>query len=136
MTRTVKTCLRCKQSKPLRDFYAKPRKSGGYVCYCKPCFNAYTTERFRRRKKQAVTYLGGQCANCGGVFAYYVYDFHHLDPAQKDVQFTVLRRRSWEAITRELDKCALFVQTVIAFATGTSSTKTTPLSPERRAQFA
>jgi hypothetical protein len=107
MIRTMKTCGRCHQSKPLSEFYRKPRKSGGVTVYCKPCFNAYTTERFRLRKKQAVEYLGGRCGDCGGIFPYYVYDFHHLDPSQKDVQFTVLRRRSWEAITRELDKCVL-----------------------------
>ncbi len=107
MIRTVKTCIRCQQTKPLCDFYPKPRKSGGVTCYCKPCFNVYTTERFRRRKRQAVAYLGGRCADCGGIFPYYVYDFHHLDPSQKDVQFTVLRRRSWAAIRMELDKCAL-----------------------------
>jgi hypothetical protein len=107
MTPLVKTCSRCQESKPLSDFYSKPRKSGGVQRYCKPCFNTYTTERFRRRKKQAVAYLGGRCADCGGIFPYYVYDFHHLDPAKKDVQFTVLRRRSWGAIKTELDKCVL-----------------------------
>src|SRR5262249_20218005 len=55
--RTMKCCGRCKQSKPLSDFYRKPRISGGVTVYCKPCFNAYTTERFRRRKQQAVEYL-------------------------------------------------------------------------------
>jgi uncharacterized OB-fold protein len=107
MNRTTKTCGRCNQSKPLSEFYRKPRESGGVTVYCKTCFNTYTTERFRRRKKQAVAYLGGRCIDCGGVFPYHVYDFHHLDPTRKDVQFTVLRRRSWEAITQELDKCVL-----------------------------
>lgn len=103
----MKTCVRCKESKPLSDFYRKPRRAGEVLSYCKQCLNHYTTDRFRRRKKQAVAYLGGQCADCGGVFPYYVYDFHHLDPTRKDFQFTSLRRRSWETITSELDKCVL-----------------------------
>src|SRR4051794_12141649 len=107
MSQLMKTCVRCRLSKPLSEFYRKPRKSGGVTAYCKPCFNTYTTERFRRRKREAVAYLGGCCADCGGIFPYYIYDFHHRDPAQKDFQFTVLRRRSWDAITRELDKCVL-----------------------------
>ena len=107
MPRLVKTCGRCKQSKPQGEFYAKPRKSGGVTVYCKQCFNTYTTERFRNRKKQAVAYLGGQCADFGCTFPYFVFDFHHLDPTQKDVQFGKLRRRSWDAIKTELNKCVL-----------------------------
>jgi hypothetical protein len=83
MTVLFKMCARCGESKPLADFHPKPRRPGELLSYCKQCINTYTTERFRRRKKQAVEHLGGQCADCGGVFPYYVYDFHHLDPAQE-----------------------------------------------------
>jgi hypothetical protein len=107
MTIRVKTCSRCRLSKPIRDYYPKPRDPGETLAYCKPCFNAYTTERFRRRKRQAVEYLGGRCADCGGVYPYYVFEFHHLDPARKEMGFNQLRRRSWEAVKREIDKCLL-----------------------------
>jgi hypothetical protein len=39
------------------------------------------------------------------VFPYYVYEFHHLDPSKKDMQFNILRRRSWATIVAELAKC-------------------------------
>lgn len=107
MTLPMKTCVRCGKSKSLADFYSKPRRPGELHSYCKQCVNAYTTKRFRRRKKQGVEYLGGRCADCGGVFPYYVYDFHHRDPGEKEMQFNTLRRRSWEAIKAELDKCIL-----------------------------
>jgi hypothetical protein len=104
---TRKTCARCQESKPLNAFYRTSGKRNKLTSYCKPCHNSYTTARFRSRKKQAVAYLGGRCAACDGIFPYFVYDFHHRDPSQKDVQFNTLRRRSWKAITTELDKCDL-----------------------------
>lgn len=106
-TLTGRICSKCKVKKPLSGFYSNPTRSSGTQSYCKLCFNSYTTDRFRRRKKQAIDYKGGRCADCGGVFPYYVYDFHHLDPTQKEMQFTSLRRRSWEVIRAELDKCLL-----------------------------
>lgn len=32
-------------------------------------------------------------------------EFHHLDPTEKE--FEISDRRSWEALTAELDKCIL-----------------------------
>jgi hypothetical protein len=108
MTATTKICARCKEHKPLNAFYSRINKKRMQATpYCKQCHNTYTTTRFRARKKQAVAYLGGRCVACQGVFPYYVYDFHHRDPTKKDVQFNKLRRRSWEAIRAELDKCDL-----------------------------
>lgn len=106
-TRTHRICGRCKVDKPLSEFYSNSTRSSRTQIYCKQCFNSYTTARFRRRKKQAVEYMGARCADCGGVFPYYVYDFHHLDPSQKDMQFNSLRRRSWDTIRAELDKCVM-----------------------------
>ena len=107
MNQPLRICARCKKRKSSEAFYVKLCQRGSPHSYCKSCHNAYTTERFRRRKKQAVEYLGARCADCRGTFPYFVYDFHHRDPAQKDMQFNSLRRRSWEVIQRELDKCVL-----------------------------
>lgn len=32
-----KQCVRCKEFKPLTDFYKNRSKKGGYSCYCKEC---------------------------------------------------------------------------------------------------
>ncbi len=93
--------------KPLTQFYDNPTRSSGTQIYCKPCFNTYTTERFRARKRQAVEHMGGKCADCGGRFPYYVFEFHHLDPSKKDMQFNQLRRRAWDRIVAELAKCVM-----------------------------
>lgn len=63
----------------------------------------------RRRQElraKAVDYLGGQCNICHYDGCAAAFDFHHVDPLQKD--FTISERMtSWSAICQELDKCVL-----------------------------
>lgn len=69
----------------------------------------YATKKANSRamKSRMVQYLGGKCLDCGGVFHDMVYDFHHLDPSQKDFALSSARNNSWETIKPELDKCVL-----------------------------
>ena len=64
-------------------------------------------ERIRARKQQAVDYMGGKCADCLNVFPTAVYDFHHLNPAEKDMDPQKALRSSWDKAKVELDKCVL-----------------------------
>lgn len=43
-----KTCTRCKQPKPLAEFYAHARYKDGYMTWCKVCKRAYDKERLAR----------------------------------------------------------------------------------------
>lgn len=63
--------------------------------------------RWIRIKIKAVEYKGGSCRHCGGRFPYPAMHFHHRNPAEKDVNWTKLRLRSWDKIVAELDKCEL-----------------------------
>ena len=70
------------------------------------------TKQFWRRqiKKRGVQALGGKCAICGGVFEDCCYDFHHLDPSQKDFTISDCNTngaRSWPQLRDEIKKCAL-----------------------------
>lgn len=56
-------------------------------------------------KERAIAYLGGQCRICGYNRCSSAFDFHHLDPSQKD--FSISTRASWNAIVVELKKCVL-----------------------------
>lgn len=52
--------------------------------------------------------LGGQCADCGlKTDRIEVYDFHHLDPKQKDLNVGNALYRAWDVVAAELLKCAL-----------------------------
>jgi len=44
-------------------------------------------KNYKRKKEQqekAINYLGGKCSRCFGVFPPEVYDFHHINPKEKD----------------------------------------------------
>lgn len=62
--------------------------------------------RRRDLRKRAVDYLGGQCCICGYDRCASAFDFHHVNPRDKD--FTISSRMtSWSRIKPELDKCTL-----------------------------
>jgi len=104
-----KICTKCCKEKPINEFYSKiDRKSGS--SYCRECFNKYCTERWITRKIDAIKYKGSSCVDCELTYPhtpYPVFDFHHLEPTEKDVDWTKLRLRSWDKIILELDKCVL-----------------------------
>ena len=59
-------------------------------------------------KKKAVKYKGNKCYCCNQQYPLVVYDFHHLDPFQKD--FSLGDKTStvkWEKVQIEIDKCIL-----------------------------
>ena len=82
------------------------RTDGGYRC--SKCASAAVSKRRRAIKEQAIDYMGGACNHCKGSFHPAVYEFHHLDPGQKDFGISLSgATRSWEATRVELDKCVM-----------------------------
>jgi predicted HNH restriction endonuclease len=60
----------------------------------------------RALREQAVAYKGGKCNICGYDRCLNAFDFHHLDPLEKD--FTISNHMtSWDRIKKEIDKCVL-----------------------------
>jgi hypothetical protein len=105
----TKICTSCKEEKLISDFYQqKDRKNGSSSC--RKCFDRYCINRWKKRKIEAVNYKGNSCVDCGikhPDFPAGVFEFHHIDPNEKDVDWTKLRLRSWDKITHELDKCVM-----------------------------
>lgn len=64
-------------------------------------------ERTQNFKKRAIEYCGNVCAHCGGAFPPAVYDFHHVNPEEKEVLISKIMSHSWDNIRKELDKCIL-----------------------------
>lgn len=58
-------------------------------------------------KERAVEYKGGKCSKCGYDKCLAAFDFHHLDPDQKDFRISGGHYRSFENIRAELDKTVL-----------------------------
>jgi hypothetical protein len=83
----------------------KRRKDVNYIAE----FNNKVLENGRENKRKAIEYLGGKCADCGGIFPPCVYDFHHLDIAEKEYNPSALLNgsRNFEKAKAELNKCIL-----------------------------
>jgi hypothetical protein len=66
-------------------------------------------EKKRRNKIRAIEYLGGKCHVCNNHFPDRpeVFDFHHIDPSEKERKAAEMLANSWTIIQKELDKCVL-----------------------------
>jgi predicted HNH restriction endonuclease len=103
-------CSSCEKDLNETEFYIKKEKGKekiGHQSYCKKCFNKFCVERWVKRKKDAIEYKGGKCELCGYKKYYGALVFHHVDPMQKDFEWTHLRKKSWDKIKAELDKCMM-----------------------------
>ena len=106
----TKICCKCHLEKPLSDFYSQKHHSGGVMSMCKECFNSYCIDRWRRRKVEFITLLGGECKHCGlklNDSNSSVFDFHHKNTSEKEYVWSKLRLFSRSRILAELAKCEL-----------------------------
>lgn len=125
-----KQCSDCKEVKPIIDFgqYSAASNGSGLAYYCKLCARIHRKKhrqkthykmknkkdnRLRRYaiKEQAINYMGGQCADCKYLYRKMenesAFDFHHVNPKEKDFALSAVNSRSFERIKSELDKCVL-----------------------------
>lgn len=88
------------------DYVLSGTKSPKWKC-CK-CTVDYSTNYRKRRKIQAIKYLGGSCELCGYNKSISALTFHHINHLFKsfDLGGTGLSK-SWDKIQEELDKCQL-----------------------------
>lgn len=117
----MKQCTKCKKTKPLTEF----RKNGEYFnSKCKPCQLEYTREHNRKnqkkyqkynRKSSKRSYNRSQslinrhktfcgCQKCGEK-RYWLIDYHHLDPTQKDFHVAYYKTASLPKLKDEIRKC-------------------------------
>ena len=76
----------------------------------KVCMSCYTNTRRYRMKSKMIDYKGGKCKKCDdGDLDISCYDFHHIDPNQKEFNLSGLNsaKMSWDKVKEELDKCVL-----------------------------
>lgn len=117
----MKTCKDCEEAKPVSEFN---RKGKGYQHHCRSCQrkwykNYYSSvdkerERLYTRNKASqdairkVTRVARDvpCMDCGVKYPFYVMDFDHRDPAEKE--FTIAKMLSMgnvDKVEKEISKC-------------------------------
>jgi len=119
----TKVCRKCKETK-LVDMYSKNKSSDdGLQRNCKACMRnanikSYTKDKskYHARGKsyskklfdELNEYKSSQtCKKCGND-KYYLLEFHHIDPTQKDSEVsTLLRTQSKKSAWDEIAKCVV-----------------------------
>lgn len=116
----AKTCRICNELKPLPAFHPNKTCKLGVVGTCRICTlnrikgwyrenqsvrQKRANERNKDRKRYWVEMKGGKCNDCGGMFPYCCYDFHHLE--DKDINPSRAISTSLERAEEELSKCVL-----------------------------
>lgn len=64
-------------------------------------------KRNQNKKQKAVDYFGGKCFDCDLSFPNCVFQFHHLDPSQKEVNPSYAMAGSESKMWTELEKCVM-----------------------------
>lgn len=60
------------------------------------------------RKLAAIERMGGRCADCEQTFHHAVFEFHHLEPTEKEYEpYRLFAQKDQEKIDNELAKCVL-----------------------------
>jgi len=101
-------CSKCQNFKDKSEFYIKNKKR--LQSYCKSCFNKYIADRWKSRRIEAIAYKGNKCCDClikyDGTNAC-IFDFHHLNPKQKEFEWTKMRQINKNKLLLELNKTVL-----------------------------
>lgn len=75
---------------------------------CRICAFLAVKKRRIIVKKMGIEYKGGKCERCGYNRCIEALEFHHLNPEEKDFQFSGNGNcKSWNTVKKELDKCIL-----------------------------
>lgn len=64
-------------------------------------------KRCQANKLKAIEYKGGKCFDCKNEYEQCCYDFHHINPLEKDLNIAQMAGRTFDGIKNELDKCVL-----------------------------
>ena len=103
----TKICTKCNQELPINDFNWRDKKKGTRRSECKYCHTKYMKEMYET-KRSIVSDIKSQmkCKKCGEN-RYYVLDFHHLNPSEKEttVARMVSNNYQLEKTLQEIEKC-------------------------------
>ena len=98
----TRICSHCNIEKPLKEYYFI-KENPMYIC--KEC----TKERERKKYSNKVEQINNykktlKCKKCGET-RFYLFDFHHRNPEEKDYTISDHSRASLETIKSEIEKC-------------------------------
>ena len=111
-----KKCNKCLKMKETSEFNTKKYKSGniGLRSNCKQCdWASNKIYAFRNRVSNEMRikeFLGGKfhCMDCFVEHSYInFFDWHHINPEEKEYNVSSLMSKSWSKVSKELSKCVI-----------------------------
>lgn len=98
----TRICSSCKIEKDIHEFYFI---NGRPLYNCKDCQKLKEKEKYNNRIEQINNYKKNlKCKKCGET-RFYLFDFHHRNPEEKDYSISDHSRAKFETIKAEIDKC-------------------------------
>lgn len=95
-------CTICQEIKPISDFYFLKDRP---MSFCKECQKEKERKRYAEKSQQLIDFKRTlSCKKCGEN-RFYLLDFHHRNPEEKDYTISDNSRASLETIKKEIDKC-------------------------------
>src|SRR5574341_613506 len=73
----------------------------------KTAYNLYKQANRSQKKLLMIERFSNKCNDCQQSFPPCVYDFHHFDPSQKDINIGNKMGWSLKRLMKELDKCIM-----------------------------
>ena len=61
----------------------------------------------RRTKERMIAAFGNQCCVCKKTYPLEIFEFHHLDPDEKNFGIGSVKSISWDCLVIELRKCVM-----------------------------
>lgn len=96
-------CNVCGQYKTLDHFYFSKGKLSQKVC--KECVRQKERNKYQSKQLELNEFKHNHpCVKCG-CSKYYLIDFHHLNPAEKDFTISDNSHAKIETLMKEIDKC-------------------------------
>lgn len=96
-------CNCCKQFKTLDNYYFSKGKLGQKVC--KECVRQRERDKYQIKHDELNEFKQAHpCVKCG-CSKFYLIDFHHLNPAEKDYTISDNSHAKIETLMKEIDKC-------------------------------
>ena len=102
----IKKCTKCGEIKTIDSYYTKKTEKR-YNSWCKKCVYEKQKNRWKDRKRKAISLKGGKCCRCGYDKCLASLDFHHINSENKKYEWSQLRQLPWNEIIKELKKCIL-----------------------------
>lgn len=99
-TSKEKVCVECGKTKPLIDFYDRR-------IVCKECVKKKENDKAQLRRNLLNDYKQEQCCAKCRDNRFYVLDFHHINPSEKEYTIAQNTRIKFENLKKELDKCVV-----------------------------